>query len=91
MATPRTQPTSSSTPAKSAEEGATGFFKDMPSYEAFLGSNGENLTAVMNASEAMLAGMAEVGQEMMTFAGQRMRQSHCLDRCAMGKPGALEA
>ena len=43
-------------------------------YEALVGKNGENVTAVMNASEAMLAGMAEVSQEMMTFASDRLRQ-----------------
>ncbi len=75
MATPRKQTTSSSNPPQSASEGAAGFFKDMPSYEALLGSNGDNFSAVMSASEAMLAGMAEVSQEVMTFAGQRMRHS----------------
>lgn len=44
------------------------------SYEALVGSNGENVSAVMSAGEAMLAGMAEVSQEMMTFAGDRLRQ-----------------
>ena len=44
------------------------------SYEALIGKNGENVTAAMSASEAMLAGMVEVSQEMMTFAGERLRQ-----------------
>ncbi len=43
-------------------------------YEALVGKNGENVSAVMSAGEAMLAGMAEVSQEMMTFAGDRLRQ-----------------
>ncbi|MEQ8357429.1 MAG: phasin family protein [Kiloniellaceae bacterium] len=43
-------------------------------YEALVGKNGENVTAVMSAGEAMLAGMAEVSQEVMTFAGDRLRQ-----------------
>ncbi|MGF1631864.1 MAG: phasin family protein [Kiloniellaceae bacterium] len=42
-------------------------------YEALVGKNGENVSAVMSAGEAMLAGMAEVSQEMMTFAGNRLR------------------
>lgn len=43
-------------------------------YEALVGKNGENVSAAMSAGEAMLAGMAEVSQEMMTFAGDRLRQ-----------------
>jgi len=43
-------------------------------YEALVGKNGENVTAVMSAGEAMLTGMAEVSQEMMAFAGNRLRQ-----------------
>lgn len=43
-------------------------------YEALVGKNGENVSAVMTAGEAALAGMAEVSQEMMTFAGERLRQ-----------------
>ncbi len=43
-------------------------------YEALVGTNGENVSAVMSASEVMLAGLAEVSQEMMTFAGDRLRQ-----------------
>jgi hypothetical protein len=43
-------------------------------YEALVGKNGETVSAVMSAGEAVLAGMAEVSQEMMTFAGDRLRQ-----------------
>ncbi len=43
-------------------------------YEALVGKNGETVSAVMSAGEAALAGMAEVSQEMMTFAGDRLRQ-----------------
>ena len=75
MATARKQTTESSSPSKSAEQSAAGVFKEMPSYDAFLGNNGDNVTAMMNASEAMLAGMAEVSQEVMTFAGARMRHN----------------
>lgn len=75
MATPRKQTESSSSPPKAAEQTAADFFKDMPSYDALLGSNGDNVTAMMSASEAMLAGMAEVSQEVMTFAGARMRHN----------------
>ena len=42
-------------------------------YEALVGKNGENVSAVMTAGEAMFAGMAEISQEMMTFAGERLR------------------
>lgn len=43
-------------------------------YEVLVGKNGENVTAAMSAGEAMLAGFAEVSQEMMTFANDRLRQ-----------------
>lgn len=43
-------------------------------YEALVGRNGENVSAAMSAGEAILAGMAEVSQEMMDFAGNRLRQ-----------------
>ncbi|GAB4362205.1 MAG: hypothetical protein Kow00114_17220 [Kiloniellaceae bacterium] len=43
-------------------------------YEALVGRNGENVTAAMSAGEAMFAGMAEISQEMMTFASDRLRQ-----------------
>ncbi len=43
-------------------------------YETLVGKNGENVSAVMSAGEAMLAGMAEMSQEMMAFAGDRLRQ-----------------
>ena len=75
MATPRKQTSSSSKSAETETKGATSLFEGGPSYEAFLGSNGDNINAVMSASEAMFAGMAEVSQEMMTFAGERMRQN----------------
>lgn len=42
-------------------------------YENLVGSNGENVTAVMSAGEAMFSGLAEVSQEMMTFANARLR------------------
>ena len=42
-------------------------------YEALVGTNGENVTAVMSAGEAMFSGLAEISQEMMDFAGQRLR------------------
>ena len=44
------------------------------SYEAFVGKNGENVSAAMSAGEAMLAGFAEVSQEMIDFANARLRQ-----------------
>src|SRR3546814_4837745 len=34
---------------------------------------GENVTAVMSAGEAMFSGLAEVSQEMMSFANVRLR------------------
>lgn len=43
-------------------------------YESLVGKNGENVSAAMSAGEAMLAGFAEVSQEMMTFANERLRQ-----------------
>ena len=47
-------------------------YRDTP-YEALVGKNGETVTAAMTAGEAVLAGMAEVSQEMMTFASNRLR------------------
>jgi hypothetical protein len=42
-------------------------------YESLVGKNGENVTAVMSAGEAMFTGLAEVSQEMMSFANTRLR------------------
>lgn len=42
-------------------------------YETIVGKNGENVTAVMSAGEAMFSGLAEVSQEMMSFANNRLR------------------
>jgi len=42
-------------------------------YEALVGRNGESVSAAMSAGEAVFAGMAEVSQEMMAFAGSRLR------------------
>jgi len=39
-----------------------------------VGPKGEDITAVMSAGEAILAGMAEVSQEVVDFAGSRLRQ-----------------
>jgi hypothetical protein len=42
-------------------------------YESLVGKNGETVTAVMSAGEAMFSGLAEVSQEMMSFANTRLR------------------
>lgn len=71
-------PTSSASPSSTSGGAGGGLHSDVPnppSYEAMLGSNGENISAVMSASEAMFAGMAEVSQEMMNFAGERVRKN----------------
>ncbi|MGD1878841.1 MAG: phasin family protein [Kiloniellaceae bacterium] len=47
-------------------------YRDTP-YESLVGKNGETVTAAMTAGEAVLAGVAELSQEMMTFAGARLR------------------
>ncbi len=75
MATPRKQTASSSKTPEAAVKSESNPFAGVPSYEALLGSNGDNFSAMMSASEAMFAGMAEVSQEMMTFAGARMRHN----------------
>ena len=75
MATPRKQTTSSSKTPEAAAKSESNPFAGVPSYETLLGSNGDNISAMMSASEAMFAGMAEVSQEMMTFAGARMRHN----------------
>jgi hypothetical protein len=87
MATARTEPTqtkkSAAAPtAESAAEAATESaaagqilaerYRDA-AYQALTGKNGENVTAVMSASEAMFTGLAEMSQEMMDFAGARLR------------------
>jgi hypothetical protein len=41
--------------------------------QALAGKNGEHVTAVMSASEAMFSGLAEMSQELMDFAGARLR------------------
>jgi hypothetical protein len=41
--------------------------------QALAGKNGEHVTAVMSASEAMFNGLAEMSQEMIDFAGARLR------------------
>lgn len=75
-------PTSPSSPSASPSStsggsggGLHGAVPTPPSYEAMLGSNGENISAVMSASEAMFSGMAEVSQEVMNFAGERVRKN----------------
>jgi hypothetical protein len=42
-------------------------------YESLVGKNGENVTAIMSAGEAMFSGLAEVSQEVMSFANLRLR------------------
>lgn len=42
-------------------------------YESLVGPNGENVTAAMNAGEAMFTGLAEISQEMLNFAGTRLQ------------------
>lgn len=42
-------------------------------YEGLVGKQGENVTAVMSAGEAMFSGLAEVSQEVMSFANERLR------------------
>jgi hypothetical protein len=83
MATARTETTPTKKPAaEKASEAAqttaeTGTilaerYRDA-AYQALAGKNGEHVTAVMSASEAMLSGLAEMHQEMMDFAGARLR------------------
>ncbi len=68
--------TTSPTPSTAESAGLNGAsLPNPPSYEAVFGPNGENLSAVMSASEAMFAGMAEVSQEVMNFAGERVRKN----------------
>lgn len=88
MATARTETTarkSASTAAKAGEAAAASpeaafsagtilaeRYRDT-AYESLVGKNGENVTAMMSAGEAMFTGLAEVSQEMMDFASQRLR------------------
>lgn len=55
-------------------------------YEALVGQNGEHVTAVMNAGEAMFSGLAEISQEMMDFAGARLQADiECAEDFAKAK------
>ncbi|MEQ9608548.1 MAG: phasin family protein [Kiloniellaceae bacterium] len=69
----KTKPEAASAPEASAGSLIAERYRDT-AYETMVGKNGENVTAVMSAGEAMFAGMAEVSQEMMAFAGERLRQ-----------------
>jgi hypothetical protein len=82
MATARTETTptkkpaaaATETPAETAEAGTVlaERYRDA-AYQALAGKNGEHVTAVMSASEAMFSGLAEMSQELMDFAGARLR------------------
>lgn len=55
-------------------------------YEAFVGKNGENVTAVMSASEAMFSGLAQMSQEILGFAGTRLQADmECAEDFARAK------
>ena len=60
-----------------------------PEITKVLESNGDNLKAIMQANEALLAGMAELGREMMTFSTTRLRQDMAASESLMccGDPG----
>lgn len=62
------------TAEKSAEAGTilAERYRDA-AYQALAGKNGEHVTAVMSAGEAMFNGLTEMHQEMMDFAGQRLQ------------------
>jgi len=82
MATARTETTPTKKAAAAATETAAETagagtvlaerYRDA-AYQALAGKNGEHVTAVMSASEAMFSGLAEMSQEMMDFAGARLR------------------
>src|SRR3546814_6532760 len=71
-------------PGTSTQEFTTGTilaerYRDT-AYESLVGKNGENVTAVMSAGEAMFSGLAEVSQEMMSFANVRLRaEMECVE------------
>ena len=43
-------------------------------YQALIDANGENMQAFMKAGEAWLQGMADLNNEMMTFANRRLQE-----------------
>jgi len=63
-----------STKAKSTKPRAAAEAADTPEIAKVLDTNGDNLKAIMQANEAMLAGMAEFGREMIAFGNTRLRQ-----------------
>lgn len=72
-ATAKAKPEAAPAPETSAGTLIAERYRDT-AYETLVGKNGENVNAVMSAGEAMFAGMAEMSQEMMNFAGERLRQ-----------------
>jgi hypothetical protein len=46
-----------------------------PDLESLMDANGANLDAFMKASEALWAGMAQIGQEMVQFASSRLKEN----------------
>ncbi len=44
-------------------------------FEALWAPNGEYFNALLKANQALASGMASLGQEVLTFAGMRMRRS----------------
>lgn len=44
-------------------------------YQAVIGGTGENLAAVMKSSEAVLQGMANIGNEVVSFANRRLQEN----------------
>ena len=60
--------TPTATPTASAE---TGSFD----YQALIGGSGENVAAVMKSSEAVLQGIASLGNEVVSFANQRLQEN----------------
>jgi hypothetical protein len=62
-----------------------------PEIAKILDSNGDNLEAIMQANEAMLAGMAELGREMMAFSNARLQQDMAASESLMCCSDAGEA
>ncbi|MGH6933763.1 MAG: phasin family protein [Dongiaceae bacterium] len=61
---------------KAAEMGNVGVQPNIvPDLESLMNANGANLDALMKSSEALWAGMAQIGQEMVQFASSRLKEN----------------
>ena len=68
----------------SASDPTNGSAETRPDTQVMFEANGAALAATMQASEAMLQGMAEINREMMNFATDRLRKGFETSESLMG-------